>query len=243
MLQAVGMHVLQMGLIFDFHNDLSNHHAYLSNEINPSWSKAKSPVFFRNLLHHWQVDFCTEGELQQCEQTLGVVQCLTAERGESTVKNTSLDASLGALDELVPAYAKKLEDKKWLAAHAASLEQVSDALRLLLLADDERNLEAAAKNGRDIPELMLAAQALVKILTSGGGSGGGGCGGKGNCGSGGGCGGGGCGSKKAAENEVPKTSGCAPGGCGSCKKEGSCNKKSETPEVKVNADGVLRLSA
>eukprot|EP00434_Breviolum_minutum_P021786 symbB.v1.2.019231.t1/scaffold1566.1/size111259/5 len=203
----------------------------------------EEPIFQTSGDDNIQVDFCTEGELQQCEQTLGVVQCLTAERGESTVKNTSLDASLGALDELVPAYAKKLEDKKWLAAHAASLEQVSDALRLLLLADDERNLEAAAKNGRDIPELMLAAQALVKILTSGGGSGGGGCGGKGNCGSGGGCGGGGCGSKKAAENEVPKTSGCAPGGCGSCKKEGSCNKKSETPEVKVNADGVLRLSA
>ena len=194
-----------------------------------------------------QVDFCTQGELQQCEQSLGVVQCLTAERVGSTVKNTSLDASLGALDELVPAYAKKLEDKKWLVAHAASLEQVSDALRLLLLADDERNLEAAAKNGRDIPELMLAAQALVKILTSGGGCSGGGCGGKGNCGSGGNggsggcCGGGGCGSKKA-ETEA-KTSGCAPGGCGSCKKEGSCNKKSETPEVKVNADGVVRLSA
>ena len=46
MLQPVGMHVLQMGLIFYFQNDLSNHHAYLSNEINPSWSKAKSPVFF-----------------------------------------------------------------------------------------------------------------------------------------------------------------------------------------------------
>eukprot|EP00438_Fugacium_kawagutii_P017725 Skav203018 [mRNA] locus=scaffold583:201654:205201:+ [translate_table: standard] len=99
-----------------------------------------------------QVDFCVEGELQQCEHTLGVVQCLRAERGSS--KNAALDTALGALDELVPVYAKKMQDKRWLASHAAQLDSTSEALQLLLLADDEQNLEAAAKAGRDIPELM-----------------------------------------------------------------------------------------
>ncbi|CAL1139721.1 unnamed protein product, partial [Cladocopium goreaui] len=106
-----------------------------------------------------QVDFCVEGELQQCEHTLTVVQSLTAERGS---KNAALDTALGALNELVPAYAAKLQDKRWLFSHAAELENTSEALQLLLLADDEQNLEAAAKSGRDIPELLVAAQALAK---------------------------------------------------------------------------------
>eukprot|EP00435_Cladocopium_sp_Y103_P023175 s2405_g5.t1 len=108
-----------------------------------------------------EVDFCVEGELQQCEHTLTVVQSLSAERGS---KNAALDTALRALNELVPAYAAKLQDKRWLLSHAAELENSSEALQLLLLADDEQNLEAAAKSGRDIPELLVAAQALAKAL-------------------------------------------------------------------------------
>ena len=45
-----------------------------------------------------------------------------------------------------------------------SIQKSEEAIQLLLLADDEQNLEAAAKFGKDIPELVLAAQSLHKIL-------------------------------------------------------------------------------
>ncbi|CAE7917840.1 unnamed protein product [Symbiodinium necroappetens] len=207
-----------------------------------------------------EIDFCVEGELQQCEHVLGVVQCLRAEG----TKNVSLDAALSALQELVPKYAAKLKEKRWLASKGtALLESTSEALQLLLLADDEQNLETAAKTGRDIPEVVFAAQALNKILNSGGccGGGGGGCksggcgekSGGGGCGSksgdeksGGGCCGGksgGCGSKSA---EGPATGGsCSDkrSGCGGCSKQGGCNEKSEAPETRVSTDGAVRLAA
>eukprot|EP00913_Durusdinium_trenchii_P003773 g3494.t1 len=124
-----------------------------------------------------EIDFCVEGELQQCEHALGVVQCLRAERGSK--QNVELDAAISALDELLPQYAAKLQEKRWLASKASLLDSTSEALQLLLLADDEQNLEAAAKSGRDIPELVFAAQSLNKILTSSGC-----CGGGGGCSSG-----------------------------------------------------------
>lgn len=158
-----------------------------------------------------EIDFCVEGELQQCEHALGVVQCLRAERGSK--QNVELDAAISALDELLPQYAAKLQEKRWLASKASLLDSTSEALQLLLLADDEQNLEAAAKSGRAIPELVFAAQSLNKILTSSGC-----CGGGGGCSSGGGCGGGGCGSKSGG--------GCGGGGCGSKSGGGGCGSKS-----------------
>ncbi|CAK9002998.1 unnamed protein product [Durusdinium trenchii] len=194
-----------------------------------------------------EIDFCVEGELQQCEHALGVVQCLRAERGSK--QNVELDAAISALDELLPQYAAKLQEKRWLASKASLLDSTSEALQLLLLADDEQNLEAAAKSGRDIPELAEEAAAVevavVEVAAEArveGGCGGGGCGSKsggGGCGSksGGVCGGGGCGSKSGGGCGGKKSEGGGgcdekKGDCGSCSKQGGCNQKAEAPQTK-----------
>ena len=45
----------------------------------------------------------------------------------------ALDAALSALEELVPQYAAKLKDKRWLKSKASSLENTSEACFFFLV--------------------------------------------------------------------------------------------------------------
>lgn len=141
--------------------------------------------------HYTFGDFSSEAELQQLEGVVELVDGLVAARRRAGEKGEKTNPALDRLPDLLREWRAGIMQKSWVKAREPIWEEASNELTTLLMCDedDDRNLRAMATAGRPIPELAIAAQALERVIRSGGTAKAGGCcGGSGK--SGGCCGGG-----------------------------------------------------
>eukprot|EP00928_Gymnodinium_smaydae_P037933 TRINITY_DN26273_c0_g1_i1.p1 TRINITY_DN26273_c0_g1~~TRINITY_DN26273_c0_g1_i1.p1 ORF type:complete len:297 (+),score=87.73 TRINITY_DN26273_c0_g1_i1:58-948(+) len=192
-------------------------------------------------------DFSVEAEEQQCDLSIDVATRLEAASTSAGATGEALGEQLRRSVQMLQEYRQHLADAAWLARRrrlaSRQLGRASTALEAWLLADDEKDLESAARRGRDIPELREVIDALADVMKEVDGNGSAARGGCGN-GSSGCCGGskgsGACGGAKAQQS----SGGCCGGAkaqqtSGGCCGGGRCTDSA--PAVRVAPNGSLRL--
>lgn len=175
--------------------------------------------------------FCPEIEEQQCMLVGELLQSLHAAAvlGDASPVGEKLSKAISELQ----VYRQRLADTDRIASLGSQLRQTAEAMQMLLLADDERDLMAIVRRrAQEISELTELLEALEKVNStdvnegdaiqakSGSGK---------TC-----CGGGRCGNQTAAANSVQSASSC----CGGSKR-GSC---AESTRKDAETSGMLDLS-
>lgn len=118
------------------------------------------PVAFEQALDDDE-PFCLEIEEQQCVLIGELLQSLRAAvtLGDASPIGKTLSKAIGELQ----VYRQGLADTEQLASRSSQLRQTAEAMQMLLLADDERDLMAIVRREQEVSELTDLLEAFENV--------------------------------------------------------------------------------